>query len=379
MWRSPESSTTRRQPSRRSGTGSTSSVSEVDQQRVLGRAEQRGELVEQAGLRAHPVVLHARAQPRQSRSRRVPRRSRAPRRAGGELVEREAQRDLQRRRGGQPGALRHVAGDLELRRRAGEARPGELGDASAHEGAPAARGLDRRAPRTRRARRGRARAASMQRGRRPAPRRAGRRTVTPSAIAKGSARPVVVVGVLADQVDAAGREAPRCAQRGTGDRLAQLRGRLLGQRVGDERAGALLGAGEVLELLGGAQRRIELDVEVAVGVAGAGGRLVHRHHVGERALEERVVAARDALQRRGERAQLGGRALEQAAPVRAHRDVGFVGPARGVGDVGEHLGVSRAARAGRRRARARAARRARSRPRRASAASSSAGTGGRNG
>src|SRR5438876_883659 len=40
-------------------------AAEVEAERRVGRAIERGELVEQAGVRTYPVALHARAQPRQ--------------------------------------------------------------------------------------------------------------------------------------------------------------------------------------------------------------------------------------------------------------------------------------------------------------------------
>ena len=44
---------------------------EVDQQRAAALAEERGDLVEQAGLRADPVVLDPRAEPRELEARRL--------------------------------------------------------------------------------------------------------------------------------------------------------------------------------------------------------------------------------------------------------------------------------------------------------------------
>ena len=147
---------------------------------------------------------------------------------------------------------------------------------------------------------------------------------------------LVVVGVLADQVHAPGREARPRAHAARRIASPRLGGGLLGEHVGDERARALLGAGEVLELLGGAQRRIELDVQVPRPRGRAGGRsLVDDHHVGERPVEQRVVPARERLQPRGEQAQLLGLAVEQARAVLAQHHVRFVGPARRIRDVGD--------------------------------------------
>ena len=103
---------------------------EVDEQRAVLPTEQRGELVEQSGVRSHPVVLHARAQARERQAARaalalaVSRRIASQRRQAlaGQRQQREAQRDLQRRRRGQPGAARQVAVDLQAR--AWESRAG---------------------------------------------------------------------------------------------------------------------------------------------------------------------------------------------------------------------------------------------------------------
>ena len=153
-------------------------------------------------LRAHPLVLHARAQARElhavagsfpCRSDRI----RAPAAPG------TAPR--QRRRGGQPRAARHVAADLE--RRAGSGVPGLASSATA--------------PRTKArqpsagARGARAGSCRARRGRRRTPRR--RLAARPGSRADGADRDplrdrerqreaIVVVGVLADQVDAPGGE-----------------------------------------------------------------------------------------------------------------------------------------------------------------------------
>src|ERR1700674_847375 len=80
----------------------------------------------------------------------------------------------------------------------------------------------------------------------------------------------------------------------------QLCGGVLGPRVEDERAGADLGAREVLQLVPASVGRIELDVEVVMASASARRLLVHRHDVRKRALEEAVVLLQQALQRAGE-------------------------------------------------------------------------------
>src|SRR5579864_7057418 len=80
----------------------------------------------------------------------------------------------------------------------------------------------------------------------------------------------------------------------------KLRGCFLGARVEDERAGAQLGAGEVLELVLRPIRRIELDVEVVLPAAPPWRSLVHRHHVRKRLLEEAVVLLQQSLEIGGE-------------------------------------------------------------------------------
>ena len=168
---------------------------EVDAQRVALAGEQRRGLVEQAGLRAHPAVLDARADPRERQAVDVV--------GVRQRQQREAQRALQRGRRRQPGARGHVAGDLELDRGDGQARGGELGHRAAHEGTPAARGwrgVEREAVLL----------ADVESARhdllavaRLSPHR------DPEADRERQAEPGVVVGVLADEVDAPGCEGDR--------------------------------------------------------------------------------------------------------------------------------------------------------------------------
>ncbi len=194
---------------------------EVDAQRVALLAQQRGDLVEQPGLGADPVVLDPRAELRQLQ----PVGLLGPRHA----EQREAQRRLQRRRGGQAGAARDVAGEAHARRDQRDPARGELGDDAAREGAPALRGLDARerevvvlaevlgrdleAVAVERLGRGGDAAVDRERQREAA----------------------VVVRVLADQVDAAGaacangwsrdRRRRRCRCRGRGSAAASSSGR----------------------------------------------------------------------------------------------------------------------------------------------------------
>ena len=116
---------------------------------VSRRAEQRRELVEQPGLRADPLVLHARAQPRDSmpverssgRGRQALSSSsgctRSPARASSarhSATSSAAEEDRPAPRGRSPPICRLAPGD--------RARVGQLGDGAAHERAPA---LDTRA------------------------------------------------------------------------------------------------------------------------------------------------------------------------------------------------------------------------------------------
>ncbi len=166
---------------------------EVDPQRVTGLAAQRRELVEQAGLRADPVVLDATAEAGEL----------APRvTAGiglaGEREQRERERRLQRGRGGEAGALVEVALDRQRARAQRVAGVAQLGDGAADEGAPALRG--------RRLGEGeRVLLADVERacGHLVAVARLDRHR--DAAVDRERQRePVVVVGVLPDEVDAAG-------------------------------------------------------------------------------------------------------------------------------------------------------------------------------
>ena len=106
---------------------------EVDPQRVALGAEQRRELVEQPGLGADPVVLDPRAELRQLDPVGL---------LGARHAEQgEAQRRLERRRGGQPGPAGDVAREGDAGRHELDAGGGELGHDAARERAPALGGL----------------------------------------------------------------------------------------------------------------------------------------------------------------------------------------------------------------------------------------------
>src|SRR4051812_567844 len=102
---------------------------EVDPQRAALLTEQRCELVEQAGLGADPVVLHARAQLRQLDAVRLAR--------AGDAEQREAQRRLERGRGAEARAARHVGLDHQPGGSELDAGGGQLRHRAAHERAPA--------------------------------------------------------------------------------------------------------------------------------------------------------------------------------------------------------------------------------------------------
>src|SRR5207245_1294439 len=71
----------------------------------------------------------------------------------------------------------------------------------------------------------------------------------------------------------------RLAVRGP-DRPTKLRSGFLGSRVVDEGAGAQFDTGKMLQPIGAAVGRIELNVQVSFRPAPAiGRRLMHRHHI----------------------------------------------------------------------------------------------------
>ena len=93
-----------------------------------------------------------------------------------------------------------------------------------------------------------------------------------------------------------------------------------------------------------APKRIKEHVHVpparSFARSGGGRSLMDDHDVRKRRIEQGVIPAHECLQRRGERAQLAGVALDQARAVRAQDHVRFIRPARRVGDIrGELLGL----------------------------------------
>ncbi len=147
---------------------------------------------------------HSRASATRSRGR-----STASAPSVAELEQREAERDGQRRRGGEAGAARHAAGDLQARGQQREPGSAELGDRAVDVGAPALRRdrvLEREA------------VALVEVGGEclderlaAVPLERGGAHLHALGDREGQREPAVVIGVLADHVDAAGRESARSA------------------------------------------------------------------------------------------------------------------------------------------------------------------------
>ena len=191
---------------------------EVDPERVPGLAAQRRELVEQAGLGADPVVLDARAELGELAP--VGRLGLA-----GEREQREAERRLQRGRGGEPGAAREVALDLQAARRAARSRR--------RAARPRCRARTRASRSTRAGRREREGVvlAEVERaGLDPVAVESARGDGDAALDRERQREAAVVVGVLADQVDAAG-----AARR---DPLTPSRARITRDRLGARRRSA---------------------------------------------------------------------------------------------------------------------------------------------
>ena len=165
---------------------------EVDPQRPVGLAQERRQLVEQAGLRAHPVVLDPRADLGQLDA--------VPLGLATERDHRQRQRDLERGRRRQPGTAGDVPGDPQPGAAHGHPSALELGRGPAHERPPPA------SPR----RIGQLEAVAAREVDRDRldPRCAERLPLHGHALAdrERERQPEVVVGVLSDQVDPTGSE-----------------------------------------------------------------------------------------------------------------------------------------------------------------------------
>src|SRR5258706_5216710 len=107
----------------------------------------------------------------------------------------------------------------------------------------------------------------------------------------------------------------------------ELRGGVLGTRVEDERAGPKLRAGQVLQLVAGPIRWIELDVEVMVAISTTWWLLMHGHDVRQRAVEQPVVLLQQAFQVDGKRHGVFLIEVKQAAAMVGRREVKLVEPA----------------------------------------------------
>ena len=109
----------------------------------------------------------------------------------------------------------------------------------------------------------------------------------------------------------------------------ELRGLLFRARVAEEITAADLGAGQVFQQVGPAQRRMKFDVEVkAPAVVLVHRRLVQRHHVGERHPPEIVEANHDIAQHRCQIATLTVIEVGDGRHAPRGRDVDFVRVAR---------------------------------------------------
>src|SRR5262245_38131271 len=113
---------------------------------------------------------------------------------------------------------------------------------------------------------------------------------------------------------------------------AQFGGFLFRRRVAQKIAAADLGAGQVLQQVRTAQRRMKLDVEMeSAMIAPVGRRLMQRHHIRKRRSPQVVEFHQKAFERLCEVAQFR---LAERSDARARgfwRDEGFVSIAREVG------------------------------------------------
>src|SRR5260370_17566768 len=78
--------------------------------------------------------------------------------------------------------------------------------------------------------------------------------------------------------------------------FTKLRGLVLCARIDDESARTELRSRQVLELVARAVGRIELDMKVMVVAGAAWRRLVHRHHIRQRAFEKPLELLQQPLQ-----------------------------------------------------------------------------------
>src|SRR6266446_1313883 len=108
--------------------------------------------------------------------------------------------------------------------------------------------------------------------------------------------------------------------------FTKLRGLVLCARIDDESAGAELRSRQVLELVARAVGRIELDMKVMVVAGAARRRLVHRHHIWQRALEKPVVLLQEPLQDSREGLVVVAVEIEQSATVSPRSQVHLIRP-----------------------------------------------------
>src|SRR5260370_22131822 len=108
----------------------------------------------------------------------------------------------------------------------------------------------------------------------------------------------------------------------------ELRGLVLCPCVDDECAGSELRSGQVFELVPSAVRWVELDVKVMVVQHSARGRLVHRHHVRKRTVEEPVVLLQQTLQDSRERFIVVAVEIDESGAMTYRREVHLVCPTR---------------------------------------------------
>src|SRR5260370_30170440 len=106
------------------------------------------------------------------------------------------------------------------------------------------------------------------------------------------------------------------------------RGLVLCAPIDDESARAELGPRQVLELVARAVGRIELDMKVMVVAGAAWRRLVHRHHIRQRAFEKRVVLLEQPLQDSREGLVVVTVEIEQPATVSPRSQVHLIRPSR---------------------------------------------------